>query len=306
MNFRISFLLVALCFFKIDSVEALDVQDYRFTNSYRYSILEDTSSERFKGKNTFTASYAHVSSPFYLINTVNNTLYQEIVKSYDMITLGGSYRYGPKLQFMVDTAVIKAKILNEEETAIGDTHLKAKYLIFGNKRHAFSFIPELVLSTGSEIAFTTRSGLGLVLRGTYEHHVGRLHFLGSLGYDSGSQNTFYNIDNTQLILTELGFSLDLIKNWNVNFEMTSTYNLNTLANQSKREGDYYITFKNRTSLDFSTYAGLGIASLSAPDKMNKTFFLGLKYNFDNFKIAEKTRVESETNEVDLDLNSSQL
>ncbi len=174
-------------------------------------------------------------------------------------------------------------LLKRDSVKVGKdhTHLKAKYVLIGNKSYAFSILPEIIIASGSELAFTTRSGLGFSIRGTYEQHLGRLHLVGTLGYETGSNNTYYNINNTQLVLTELGVSFDIIKNWNINFEMVATHNMNAVGTQSSQEGDYYLTIKNRTSLDFSTYGGIGIASLASPDKMNKTFFVGLKYTFDN-------------------------
>ena len=264
---------------------ALDVLEYKFTNSYRYSLLEDAGLEQFEGKYLLTTSFAHITSPFYIQDIKTGKVFREVVTSYDLISLGASYLVNNNFQVMLETAIVKARVLTEKEIAVGDTHIKGKYLIWKNTKQALSIAPELILASGSEMAFTTRTGMGAALRATYEHHFDRLHFIGTLGFDYGKENVFSTIDNTKMILAEFGASFDIVKDWNLNFEMLRKVNAVSGTGQSSHDGDLYLTVKNTTSKDFSTYGGIGVAGLSDPDKMNKTIFVGLKYNFGASKTA---------------------
>ena len=281
MNLKMSALLFlsGIASITFTSVYALDVLEYKFTNSYRYSLLEDTGLEQFEGKYLLTTSFAHISSPLYIQDINTGKVFREVVKSYDLVSLGASYLVNNDFQVMLETAIVKASVLTEKEIAVGDTHIKGKYLIWKNAKQAFSIAPELILASGSEMAFTTRTGMGAALRATYEYHFERLHFIGSLGFDYGKENIFSFIDNSKMILAEFGASFDVVNNWNINFEMLRRINAVSGTGQSAQDGDMYITVKNSTSKDFSTYGGVGIAGMAEPDKMNKTIFVGLKYNF---------------------------
>ncbi len=279
MNLKLSALLFLSSIALMTPTHALDVLEYKFTNSYRYSLLEDANLEQFERKYILTTSFAHIASPFYIQDTKTGSVFKKVVSSYDLISLGASYLVNDNFQVMLETAIVKASVLTEKEIAVGDTHIKGKYLIWKNTKQAFSLAPEIIVATGSEMAFTTRTRLGMALRATYEHHFDKLHFVGSLGLDYGKENKFSNIDNSTMMLAEFGASYDIAKDWNLNFEMLRWINTTSGTGQSSQEGDFYLTAKHNTSKDYALYGGLGIAGLSDPDKMNKTIFLGLKYNF---------------------------
>lgn len=283
MNLKLSALLFLSSIASMTSTYALDVLEYKFTNSYRYSLLEDANLEQFEGKYILTTSFAHISSPFYIQDNKTGAVFKKVVNSYDLISLGASYLVNDNFQVMLETAIVKVSVLTEKEIAVGDTHIKGKYLIWKNAKQALALSPELIFASGSEMAFTTRTALGFALRATYEYHFDKLHFVGSLGFDYGKENVFSNIDNTKMILGELGVSYDIMKDWNLNFEMLRWINSTSGTGQSSQEGDFYLTAKYNASKDYSLYGGVGAAGLAEPDKMNKTIFLGLKYSFGSSK-----------------------
>jgi hypothetical protein len=261
-----------------------DLKDYKFSNSYRYAILEDTGVEKIENQYLLTTSYSHVALPFYIQNSATGHIYREIIKSYDLLSLGISYQYNEKVQLIVESSIVKAHVLNERETSFSDTFLKTKINFWKNTNQSFSLIPEIILPTGSELSFTTRSSVGGAIRGVYEHHFDKFHFVGSLGFDYGSKNTYVNLDNKKIVLAELGFSYDIYEEWNINLEKVSTLNFNRRDKQSFNEGDFYLTLKKQMTKNVSLFGGFGIAGDKENDRKNQTVFVGIKFGLEQIQI----------------------
>jgi outer membrane protein OmpA-like peptidoglycan-associated protein len=117
----------------------------------------------------------------------------------------------------------------------------------------------------------------MALKLAYEYNSGPFHLLANAGYSHSPDNKYSIINYRNLLLTELGLSYDLSTDWNINLELNRHFTLSTDHRQD--EGDYYITMKNKTTDDLSTYFGAGIAGFSSIDRKNWTAFAGLKYNF---------------------------
>ena len=58
---KIRLLFLVTVFLHVQQVSALNLTGYRFTDSYRYALLEDSLLEKFEGRYVFTASYGHDS-----------------------------------------------------------------------------------------------------------------------------------------------------------------------------------------------------------------------------------------------------
>lgn len=256
---------------------AIDLQGYKFTDAYRYSFLDDTGFESFERPFVLNASFAHIKTPLFITDSRVTNYVEEVIKRYDLLTFGGSYRFSNYLSLGVETSFLKTKLKSTSESHFGDTHLKGKVLILKDQDQALALIPEFILPTGSQESFTTKKALSAAIRFSYEKHVERFHLLASLGLAHSPENTFSIINYRNLLLSELGLSYDLTAKWNVNLELNRNF---TLASDYRQdEGDYYLTLKNKTTEDLSLYAGAGIAGFNSIDRKNWTAFVGLKCNF---------------------------
>jgi outer membrane protein OmpA-like peptidoglycan-associated protein len=275
--YGMSLIILGLSLFS-SLVFAIDLKGYKFTDSFRYSFLDDAGMEKFRGPLVLTTSFSHVKSPLYVTDTRFNNFVREVISRYKILTLGGSYRFNERFSLGIETGLIYAKMAQgNSETHISDSVLKAKLRLLSDKESTLTFVPELTLPSGSQESYTTKKDLSIGGRAVYESMISNLHFLGSVGFLHSPKNKFSIIDYRNQLLTELGLSYDLNDFWNMNLEMNRYF---TLASDYRQdEGDYYLTLKNKTNKSFSTYGGLGIAGLSELDRKNWTAFIGLKFNF---------------------------
>ncbi len=92
---------------------AIDLKGYQFTDSYRYSILEDSYSERFNGKNVWLGSFAHVHTPFYYTDENIDEVQNDIISYNNVLTLGYTRYFSDKLAMGLDVIGVQNKVLDE-------------------------------------------------------------------------------------------------------------------------------------------------------------------------------------------------
>ena len=125
--------------------------------------------------------------------------------------------------------------------------------------------------------YTSAGGPGLSLSLAGEKKINRVSVLASIGYQYADNQVLNEIDYHELLLSQLGVSLDLSKYWVLNFESYRNFTFNN--SDFLDEGDYFLTFKHAHKSGIQMYGGAGIASLKSPEKNNITLFAGLKYAF---------------------------
>ncbi len=260
----------------VQNALAIDLTGYRFTDSYRYSLIEDGYSEKFPGKWVFTGSYSHVDSPVYYTDSRSTTYNGKLIDYNNVLTFGLGHYLTSRLQVGIETQAVQTKVVtNDTYNAFGDTTLKGKWRFWSDKEGmTLALNPRLVLPTGKEKSFTTVKTVAGSLSAVLEKHWGAWHGLASLGYFSGGHNKLDVIDYRNLILTQLGISYDINQAWTANFE--TIRNFTVVSDKRQDEGDYFFTFKNKTTENVSLFAGAGIAGPSSPESYNKTYFVGLK------------------------------
>ena len=261
------------------NAHALNLQGYKFSNSFRYSFLEDSGLETFKGGFTFTTSIAHISTPLFVTDSNVSTFKNDIIEHYDLLTLGVAYRLTTDFSMSMDFAFLSSKVRGETISGFGDTVLKGKWLLLKDSQTALSLNPSLTLPTGKVSNYTTSHSMGAAIRSVYEKNWGDFHMLGGAGYSYANKNAYSIINYRNLLLTELGFSVDLNDKWNLNLEINRNFTLATDYRQD--EGDYYLTMKNKTFKNGSIYFGGGIAGFDKLDSKNWTVFTGLKFDLIN-------------------------
>ncbi|GEM_PF-1244299 len=256
---------------------AVNLQTFRFSDSYRYSVLDDSLLEKFSGNYVLTASFSHIHSPVSITNTnynISNGLY---LKQFNAFTFSYTYYLRDNITIAADTLINRNRSDDETSYFMGDTVLKSKINFFKENGWSFSLNPQVFLPTGARNSFSSVDEVAGSLSAVAEKHLSsNWHILGSVGYFTGRKNIYDVIDYRDLLLAQLGLSYDINDSWNANFE---TYRNFVVRNDyGQDEGTYFLTMKHKTTSFLSTYFGAGAAGLSRLDRDNYTLFAGLKFS----------------------------
>lgn len=256
------------------SAFALNLQGYRFSDSYRYSLLDDSLHEKFDGRYVVTASFGNVHSPFYYSDSNLEDLGEEIIDYNNVLTAGFSYYLNKNVSFGVDLNAINNSVFGETYTSLADTVLKSKLNIKRTDTFSLSLNPQVILPTGRTENFSTMGSVSGSLSAVAEKSLNKLHFLGSLGALSSKNNEYVDVDHRQLLLTQVGVSYDLSEKLNVNFE--SFRNIPLVNDKLQDEGKYFLTGKHKTHKNFSTYFGGGVTGWDEVERNTYSVFAGIK------------------------------
>jgi hypothetical protein len=257
---------------------ALNLQSYKFSDSYRYSVVDDSYKDKFKGNYLLTSSLGFTNSPFYVADEDVTKLESEIIRHQSIFTLGGTYYLNNHLTLGIDLNALHSNVLGESHTTMGDTIIKARYNLLRSTSYSFSINPKLYLPTGRNNNFSTTNSLAGSLSGVGEYRFSDFHFLGSLGYFHGPDNKYSIVDYRNLVLLTVAASYDLSQDWSINGEAVKNFTTNRSYRQD--EGDYYLTFKYKAHQMVGVFFGAGIAGLDEIDRNNYTIFAGIKvFNF---------------------------
>jgi hypothetical protein len=253
---------------------ALNLQGFRFSDSYRYSIVDDSYKEKYKGKYVASSSLSFSNSPFYTSNKSVTQVNNEIINYQYVLTAGATYYYNPNLALGLDLNAINGQVLGKDHNSLADTILKARWNLYRTSQYSFSLNPKIFLPTGKINNFSTINSLGASVSGVGEYAYKDWHFLGSLGYFHGDNNQFSIVDYRNLILLNLAASYDINPAWNVNAEAVKNFTTNRAYRED--EGGYFVTFKNKSHERFGTYFGGGLAGFDHIDRNHYTLFAGVK------------------------------
>ena len=254
---------------------ALDLKGHTFTDAYRYSLLEDSYTEKFNDRNVFLGSYAYVRAPFYFTDPDIDDVQRNIIDYNNVLTLGYTRYHSSALAFGIDAVAVQNKVEGESYTSFGDVNLRAKYLLSDRGLPwGLSLNPYITLPTGRAKNYTTAKSLGAGVRAVFERHWNSWHGLGSVGYGYNPTNEYKLVDQRNLLLAQLGLSYDINQSWNANAEVTRNFTVN--SDERQDEGDYFLTLKNKTTDSISLYGGAGLAGLQRAEAHNYTVFVGFK------------------------------
>lgn len=268
------FLILTLIALSSLNAFALNIQSFRFSDSYRYAILDDSYSERFKSKLLLTSGLGYTNSPFYVSDKEVSELDSEIINHQYVLNVGGTYYVNTELAVGIDISAQHSEVFGDTYTALGDTVLKARYNLLRDSEKSFSINPKIYLPTGRTDNFSTNNSMGASLSGVGEIKIREWRLLGSLGYFHSPNNKLSIVDYRNLVLFTAGLSYDLNSAWTGNVEAVKNFTTNRQYRQD--EGDYYVTFKYKAHQSFGVYFGGGIAGMDEIDRNNFTLFAGVK------------------------------
>lgn len=269
-----TFLLLAIFF--TQSAFALNLQSYRFSDSYRYAVLDDALNEKFDGKYIFTASIAHMNSPFYFSDKNLHENKREIIDYNNMLTAGFTYYLSNKISVGVDLNAVQNETFNQSYTSFADSVIKSRIALMKGETYSFSINPQIFIPTGNPDNFSTMGSISGAISGVFEKSFNRFHLLVSLGALSSKNNEFEEVDHRQLLLSQLGASYDLNDKWNVNAEVYRHFPL--VDDKYQDMGQYLLTAKHKTGKRFSTYFGGGASGIEDVQRNTYVAFVGLKFH----------------------------
>ncbi len=258
------------------TAHALNLQSYRFSDSYRYAVLDDGLNEKFEGKYVFTTSIAHMNAPFYYSNRNLNELKREIIDYNNILTAGFSYYLSPKIALGLELNAVNNETAGDSHTRFADSVVKAKMALIKGETYSFSINPQVYIPTGYPGNFTTMGSVSGSISGVFEKSFNRFHLLASAGALSSKNNREADVDHRQLLLSQLGLSYDLNDKWNVNAETYRNFPL--VDDRYQDMGQYLLTGKHKSHKNFSTYFGGGASGIGEVQRNTYVVFVGFKFH----------------------------
>ena len=253
---------------------ALNLAGHQFSDSYRYSLLNDSLMEKFPGRSIGTLSLGSIHSPFYYSDTYLHDKRKDIIDSNQVLTAGFSYYVSDRIAVGVEANAIHNTVFNDTATSLGDTIIHSKFNLTRSKDFSLSINPRVSLPTGKEENFTSQGSVGGALNVVAEKSFNKFHLLASIGGLSSKDNRYADVDHRQLLLTQLGLSYDVSEKLNVNIE--SWRNIPLVNDTLQDEGKYYLTAKYRATNNLSGYGGLGVSGLTSVTRDTYSAFIGIK------------------------------
>lgn len=269
---------------------ALNLTGHQFSDSYRYSLLNDSLMEKFPGRYVGTMSLGSVHSPFFYSDTYLHDKRKDIIDSNQVLTAGFSYYATDRIALGVEANAIQNTVFNDTTTSLGDTLVHAKFNLVRSEDFSLSVNPRVSLPTGREENFTSQGSFGGALNVVAEKSFNKFHLLASVGGQSSKDNRYADVDHRQLLLTQLGLSYDVSERMNVNLE--SWRNIPLVNDTLQDEGKYFLTAKYRATENLSGYAGLGVSALTNVSRDTYSGFIGIKIHGADEKKSDSVAVSS--------------
>jgi hypothetical protein len=269
----IKFIFLFLSFF-ISQAHALNLTGYRFSDSYRYAIVNDTMAEKFRGKYVLSTSVAYVDTPFFETDVVNNKVTRKIINYHQIGTISGTYYYSNQSALTFRTAYLENKVSNQTYRHLTDSEILGRFNFYKEGAHSLSINPVITLPTGKVENYTSSNSIGAGLSVAGEMSLDQMMLQGSLGYLTASKNESSGIDYRQLVTSTLALSWNFSPSWFANLETYRNFTL--VTDHGQDAGEYFLTFKNNSFKGMDLVGGAGVAGIYAPDNAHKTYFLGIK------------------------------
>lgn len=255
-------------------VFALNLTGHQFSDSYRYSLLNDSLMEKFPGRFVGTASFGSMHSPFYYSDNYLHNKRKDIIDSNQFLTAGFSFYATDRLALGVEANAVQNTVFNDTTTSLGDTLVHAKINLVKKDDFSFSVNPRVSLPTGREKNFTSQGSVGGALNLVAEKSFNKFHILAGVGGQSSKENRYADVDHRQLLLAQLGLSYDVTDRLNVNIE--SWRNFPTVNDTLQDFGQNFATVKYRATNHLSGYAGIGVSGIDRINTDTYSAFFGIK------------------------------
>lgn len=310
------FLMLSLLISKVSY--GVDLQNFYFSDSYRWSFLDDSGILKHPGNWVFMTSIARINDPLVISDEGSSINEGIVLDDQTVLNLGFSYYLKRWLSVGIDASYILTT-LSDDSTALnfaqneanaknfilgdggnlGDITLRAKIRLLRLKssKIALALIPRITFGTGKVETFTSSGNLRWGLLAVAEKLWKRWSVQLGLGYSQSKDANYSVIDYDQLINFQAGLAWRMTKKLNLNFELVRNFSIGTEDGNDQDFGDYYLTAKYRAHKNFDVYAGAGVAGFSDIDEENYTLFAGLKFHPARKSKTKKVIRESELESI---------
>lgn len=231
---------------------AINLQNYYFSDSYKYAIIEDSFILKHPGDWLITVSGAYVGEPLVIVEDANSTTKTSVVVKQHLVgNLGFNYHVKRWLSLRVDTHYLSQK-MSDDPTAIanaqsgvtnsasqnaanaaytldgadgsssglGDINLSAKIRLLYKRssKIALALIPRVEINNGDLKLFNTSDSLSYGGMLVFEKVWKRFALQLGAGYRQTEGAELDVIDYDKIVRGQLGLSYRMNKKWNINLE----------------------------------------------------------------------------------------
>lgn len=297
--------LVLFVFLGAPLAQAVNLQQFHFSNSPVFATLEDgLLSEGFITTDyefILVGSYNYVRAPF--IYTTQNDRNSEIIDWSHTFNFGGAYRLSDSFQIGLSSfatyqkAITASNIENgeddrDEKFVLGDSTLDFKYKFFEKSKLAISFVPKIYLPNGDVDFYTTDESLGYFLGFAFDKAFSFAQLVLNVGHKERSEAVFEDLDNRRKFHFSVGALIPITRKLDITTEFYRDTPYDSKNDQIPSEFNVGIRYATTTESAF--FAGVGTGSLEESNSIDGRVYAGFKFFPSGKEKSKKVAREEES------------
>ncbi len=278
------------------SAQAVNLQNFHFSNSPTFATLEDGLLKDGLITTDYTyivvASYNYVKSPLIELDGSDRT--DSIINYMHTMNIGGAYRFSDIFQLGISSFVTYEDVegIDEDEHekvyVMGDTTVDFKYKFYEKNRLSIAFTPKLYLATGDKKYFTSNGGTGYFLGFAIDKAFDLFQIALNFGHKSNPDAKYDVIDYRQQFHFSAGAIVPLMGKLDLTAEFFRDTPYDSNNEQIPSEANLGLRYAN--ALDSALFGGVGTGSLEESNSSDLRVYFGYKY-FPSPKRSEKIERE---------------
>lgn len=224
------------------------------------------------------ASYKHTNDPLVETDLDKSTRTNVLVKRFNTLGLGASYKIGTNLAIGVQTfaSEMKGSALSGSERVMGDTTLSFKTLLTNrNGRTQIAIVPKVKLPTGDKDKFTSDGSLGAGVTGVVERDFGLFVMSGNLGYMYNKDAVYRTLNYRKMLLGSLGVTVPLPFKFSVTGEIFGGRSIN--ESDGSAPGEMIVSARHQYSKQVGFWGGMSVGNMDSWNSNDFRTFVGLRW-----------------------------
>jgi len=273
--------LLLLSLLVASNAQAINIQNFQFSLDPKYTITEGAFviDERVADyKLLFNASYNYTNDPLVATDADKTTRTNVLVKRFNTLDLGASYKIGTNLAVGVQTfaSELTGSAFDSSQRVLGDTTLSFKTLLTNrNGKTQFALVPKLKLPTGDKDKFTSDGSVGAGVTGVLERDFGLFTMSGNLGYMYNKDATYETLNYRKMMLGSLGVIVPLPFKTSVTGEIFGARTLN--SSDGAAPGEMIVSARHQYSKQVGFWGGMSVGNMDSWNSNDFRTFVGLRW-----------------------------
>jgi len=273
--------LLLLSLLVASNAQAINIQNFQFSLDPKYTITEGAFviDERVADyKLLFNASYNYTNDPLVATDADKTTRTNVLVKRFNTLDLGASYKIGTNLAVGVQTfaSELTGSAFDSSQRVLGDTTLSFKTLLTNrNGKTQFALVPKLKLPTGDKDKFTSDGSVGAGVTGVLERDFGLFTMSGNLGYMYNKDATYETLNYRKMMLGSLGVTVPLPFKTSVTGEIFGARTLN--SSDGAAPGEMIVSARHQYSKQVGFWGGMSVGNMDSWNSNDFRTFVGLRW-----------------------------